>query len=321
MNQRRERLLLVGGLVLAAILAIAGGYFVGFVLTRPPEATPSPTLIAASPTERPTPSPSSSPTPSPTPSPSATPSPSPSPSPSASPVSSATPTGTPSPTPPPASPIAVSFRQVGLDASDDPDEQSRTITFATNARGEVLAGIAGTTGGTVQLCLTEGLPGAPVGIPICQEGETLTIRGQALGPRTQWTVTLAGLDRGARPVTNLTIRFPSNRAGLELSGFEFQGTDVPAYDGFTVDLPARATGELTLAARWHDADGSDSHDYQLTVTDLTDAGAVPFERRGTDTGLSATVPFLGGHTYRVHLGNGSGSISTRVTLEAELSWP
>jgi hypothetical protein len=315
---RDRQNLIVAALVGAAVLAIAGGYFVGVFLTRPPEASPTPTAVAVSPT----PSPRPSPTPRPSPSPSPTPSPTPSPRPTSSPRPTAppTPVRTRPPSAPPGVPALVTFRSVALDDPAVP-EQERILGFSSDAPGPVRVAATGTSGGAIELCLTASLPDAPPGEPLCETGDSPTLTATAGAGETDWELTVAAVNNGQTPVTNLSLTFPASRPRVDLDGFRFQGVSEDGYDGFTADIPVRVAGELDIAASWTDDDGDSTHDYQLIVTDLTDPSRPPFTARGTDSSMSASAPVIGGHTYRVHLGNATETVPTRVVLDANVDWP
>jgi hypothetical protein len=208
-------------------------------------------------------------------------------------------------------------------ALDDPaiPQSERSLGFSSDAAGTVRAAATGTSGGPVQLCLTASLPDAPPGEPVCETGESPTVGATAGAGRTDWQLTISALSSGQTPVTNLALTFPASRPQVDLDGFLFQGVAEDGYNGFTADIPVRLAGRLDVAASWTDADGDSTHDYQLTVSDLTDPSLPPFTARGTDSSMSASAPVLAGHTYRVHLGNTTETVPTRVTLEASLDWP
>lgn len=317
---RDRQSLIVAALVAAAVLVIAVGYFVGVFLTRPPEASPTPTAIAASPTasprRTPTPTPRRSPTPSPTPRPTPSPTPAGSPTPTAPP----TPVRTRQPSAPPGTPALVTFRGVALDDPAVPQPE-RGLAFSSDAAGPVRAAATGTSGGSVVICLTASTPDAPPGEPVCESGESPTVGATAGAGETDWRLTLTALNAGQTPVTNLALTFPASRPRVDLDGFLFQGVAEDGYDGFTADIPVRLAGALDVAASWTDEDGDNTHDYQLTVRDLTDPSQPPFTARGTDSSMSASAPVAAGHTYRVHLGNATESVPTRVILEGSLDWP
>jgi hypothetical protein len=173
----------------------------------------------------------------------------------------------------------------------------------------------------VELCLTASLPDTPPGEPVCESGESPTVGASAGGGETDWQLTISAVNVGQTPITNLALTFPASRPRVDLDGFLFQGVAEDGYNGYTADIPVRLAGQLRIAASWTDADGDSTHDYQLTVSDLTDPSRPPFTARGTDSSMSASAPVAVGHTYRVHLGNATESVPTRVTLEGSLDWP
>jgi hypothetical protein len=217
--------------------------------------------------------------------------------------------------------VTAALRRVGLDDPGADFTAPREIAFTSTAAGEVRADATGTSGGQLKLCLIEGTVGQPVGLPICLDGETASVRALAVGGSTRWTVTLEALESGSTPVTNLTVRFPSNDRELDLDAFRFQGATAPDLNGFTVEVQAAAGGELRVEGRWT-ANGADAtSDYRLTATDLTDPGATPFERRSTDSAVEVSIPAVAGHTYRVALSNAAEGVSQGISLDAALSWP
>jgi hypothetical protein len=173
----------------------------------------------------------------------------------------------------------------------------------------------------VEICLIASGPDAPPGEPVCESGDAPTVAATAGGGETDWRVTVSAVNDGQTPVTNLALTFPASRPQVDLDGFLFQGVAEDGYNGYTADIPVRLAGRLDIAASWTDADGDSTHDYQLTVSDLTDPSRPPFTARGTDSSMSASPPVLAGHTYRIHLGNATESVPTRVTLEGSLDWP
>jgi hypothetical protein len=316
--------------VLVAAVAIAGGYFVGFAATRPAGADPSPTPTPVeTPDPSPTPTPSPSPTPTPTPIPTATPTPTPSPSPQPTRTRPPAPSRTPAPSPNlarPAGIVVIQFLKVRLDDEGSAAHEARRFTFTTDRAGELTASLFGTTGGKVELCM---IPAAPDNTPapdlgsdsFCDELTQGVKRSRTPARRQDWTVELRAAESGQRPTTDLLLRFPAATGGVSVSGFPFQGTELDDANGFTARLVTNDSGTLRVLASWTDADSDSTHDYGLSVFDVTDGARAVYRTAGTASSLDARVTLRSDRRFDVTIENRDVMASARVSLKATLTWP
>jgi hypothetical protein len=317
--------------VLVAVIAIAGGYLIGFAATRPPA---SPTPTAPPPTETPTPSATATPTPSPT----ATPTPTPTATPTPTPTPAATPTPRPTLPPEPPTPAptdnltaasgtgVIQFLGVRLDDQTGPGHRVRVFSFTADRAGDVSASISGTKGGTIELCLT---PAAPNGTPapdlrsqnFCDDLTQGSKRQRTPARRQDWTVMLRASESGQRPTTNLLLRFPSASPSVRLIDFRFQGTEVADYNGFTARIVTDEAGTLRIAGSWVDDDGESTHDYGVSVFDVTEGSRPVYRTAGTASNTDVRTIVRGKRKFEVRLENRDAYVPSRVTLAATLSWP
>ena len=236
------------------------------------------------------------------------------------------PTGSPSPPPSPTpTPVgeapATRIRFEGLGTDDPASEQAlkRTFRFATDGPGTVEAAVDGTTGGAVEVCIFQGTPEAPRTPPFCVDMRQSAVRS-TVRRSTEWTVTVIGAHEGTTPVTNLTLTFRARRSSLDVSGFRFQGTSAPAYNGLDAVLDARTGGALAFDAHWSEQGGSGVHDWSLSLSDLTGEDP-PEEASGTGVSASRVSELLPARSYRIRLQNTATLVATQVFLSASFRWP
>lgn len=200
------------------------------------------------------------------------------------------------------------------------------FSFVTNAAGEISASISNTKGGRVELCL---VPAAPDATPapdagpedFCDDFTQGTKRHRTPSRRQDWTVQLRASESGQTPTTNLLLRFPSSSPSVTLIDFPFQGTEVRAYNGFTARVLTAEAGTLRVSASWLDDDGDSTHDWGVSIFDVTDGSRVVYRTAGTASNADVRTQVRGGRRFEIRLESRDVYSPGRVTLGATLSWP
>jgi hypothetical protein len=324
---------------LAALLVVVIGATV-FILLGQPSApvgpTPTPTgsgvpigtpSFTPSPLFTPSPSASSSPTlaptasPLPTAVPTASPSPTASAEPTASPSPSPSPTATPSPSPSPTIVPTSPQRQftildVGLDGTSGEFPIERFVTFTVDGPSLLRARLSDVpSGGRVRLCMFREQVNDERDCARLRNGtleRTVTDTGSS-----EWTVSMLGVD--SAPRVTLTVDFNAQQPAVELGSFRYNGTTDNAYNGFLVQVPAAANGQLQLAA---DFEGG-SFTYHLVVEPTGGGAAIVDQTGGPSGSIDASESVSGGQNYRVSVRSPDAAVNspTSVFIHAVLSWP
>lgn len=279
-----------------------------------PSASSSPG-IGPSPSRSPRPSKNSKPSGSPGESPSTSPGeslpPGETPSPSATPA----PTRTPGPTPTlaPTAPLrSIRFLHVGIDGQSATTPTARKLTFASEGPGEVTATLFPTSAGDVKFCLYTG--NQPSGRQ-CRTSSQATLTGSTTATgKTQWHVSLIGVDQGISPSADVKLEFRSKSPVVVADGFRFQGTTFSDYNGISVQFKA-AAGDVHLNGSWAGAQRS----WRAALVNA-DSGENAGSDSGTGNNLSLTATVSAG-IFRLTVENTEAIADQEVFLQAVISWP
>ncbi len=230
------------------------------------------------------------------------------PSASASASPSASPSPTPSPTPGPTA--AITFVQLGLDATTDANGTTRAISL-TAQPGTVTVDLKTESGGNSEVCLL-----ADGNQLACHTGVTSTLSGVNTKATSNFQVTLRGAS-SATPVVDVTITFPATKPKVTIRNARFDGTDAPATNGLQVVATPRAKGSYHIAADW----GGHPFLYEL---DLIEQGGGPGLKTvkpatGT-TKLSQSFAVVPPHAWMLVLRNTEAGFGA-TSLIATFTWP
>jgi hypothetical protein len=218
------------------------------------------------------------------------------------------------------------FLGVALDDRASPGHRARLLTFVSDRAGELTVSISGTKGGSVDVCV---IPAAPNGTPapglgsddFCHDLTQGTKRLRTPSRRQDWTVQLRASDSGNKPLTNVLLRFPSASPSVTLIDFPFQGTELDDYNGFTARVLTEEAGTLRIAAAWVDDDGDSTHDFGITVFDVTEGSRPIYRTAGTASNTDVRTTVRGARRFEVRLESRDAYSPSRVLLKATLSWP
>ena len=137
---------------------------------------------------------------------------------------------------------------------------------------------------------------------------------------TTWTVTVVGTAPGTRPVTDLTLTFPSAAPRVLGTNLRFQGRSQRAYNGIDAVLDSRAGGSLGFQASWADEETGGAAAYELKIVDTT-GDDPPDGTSGTGTSASHASILEPARAYAVAFRNTAESVDSEVLLTLSLSWP
>ncbi|CAN5614127.1 hypothetical protein BH23CHL7_BH23CHL7_07750 [soil metagenome] len=316
--------LVIGGIALMIATnpgSPAGSPIAGVSPSPTPEISPTP--LSPSPSPSPSPPPIDEPTPEASPTNEPTPTPddiAPSPAVSAEPSPTIEPSPSPSPTP--AAPTReVTFIELGLDNSGNPEETvtPRYFTFRAQGPGIIRAQLSRVTG-RVRACIWQG--DAHNGDEqSCQTMRRGVIERELAGGEAQtFTLSLIGSEAGSSPSATVRIGVPTNELGMRLEGFRFQGLDNEGYNGFVVEVRAATAGTLSVLAVLDDGEGG-AHPYQLVVQSVGGGPSQPFIAEGEGTSVVQSTDVVAERSYLVRLENRDRIADALVLLTADLAWP
>lgn len=234
-----------------------------------------------------------------------------------------TPTILPSITPVPKAPIAsITFNNLQLDASTDPQGKARTFTFITDGVGPVGISITKSSPAKTTTKICASVDGSK---PDCRIGTRVTYTGAFTDTaHSVWVVTLIG-NVGATPTVDVKFSWPANKATITLTHGRLQGSSSPGVsenlNGFAATFVARANGNVGLSALWTTI----TTDVAVTTsqvvgssTNLLDQKQFTSAQNLGTTGYSFGVQV--GKTYQLALRNVSAD-SQRPDLTAVISLP
>jgi hypothetical protein len=289
---------LVGGGLLAFLLVNRGGSGGVSNATTSPEAQVSLPASAA-----------------PSESASVTPSEPPSAVPSVSTPPSPTPTATPAPTPtatlPPPAPATVTFSQLKMDASTDPNGHTRRITWQTAGNGPVKVTVKNRSShGTVDLCVARAQK-----IVKCIHTADGSITSTASATARDFALSVIGIG-SATPAIDLTITFPARAPSVQIVRARFDGTDFPETNGIQVIVTPRHSGDVTI-----DADWGAPFKYELDLFEQAgDHRSQQFPNQGPASNVQQTFAITGTNPWKLVLQNiDNGNAPTQMT--ATIGWP
>ena len=233
-------------------------------------------------------------------------------------ASGAGPTGTTSGGPHVSSPspaATITFRQLVLDGSTDPDGSSRSFSFVSDGPGAVSAEIVQTSPlDSTKLCVA--VDDAP---PACTTGATPGFTTYATTAHSSWTVTLASPNKSS-PTVDVEFTWHTDHPSIALDHCRFQGSPNPdSMRTLTADFTAHAAGSLRVSAAW----SRTSVDATLTLADLSGTEPVAVSTAEYPGEVSISPPFAHplaiGRTYEMTLYN-NGRDSGRTLLMATIAF-
>jgi len=178
------------------------------------------------------------------------------------------PTETPPPTalPSQTSPTAsVTFNNLMLDSSTDPNGSTRTFSFASDGPGMVSAGIVATSPlETTTLCVA--VDASP---KQCASGGTPGFTIPVTTAYSNWIVSVSSASEGT-PTVDVAFSWPTDDPSIFVEGGRFQGSPNPdSLRSLTATFMTRTAGQLKLDAAWPPAT------VEATVTLSDESGAQP----------------------------------------------
>jgi hypothetical protein len=240
-------------------------------------------------------------------------------SPSAAPSASveASPSGSlgspsPQPTPKPAPKASLTFLDLKLDATDDPQGHARSVTFTSDGAGPVNVKLASQTPqGTTHLCVIAGIK--TLG---CRNWASGTFKANALSGKVKWKITVRGVGI-ATPHVNLTVSFPSLKPSVKISHARFDGTTDADYNGIQARFVPRAAGKATVTAAW----SGHLFVFELDLLNETSgSGNVTLPNQGPAPGTDQSAPVTAKETWRLVLRNSETGVG-RTDMSATITWP
>jgi hypothetical protein len=228
-------------------------------------------------------------------------------------------TSSPSPAPIPTqtAPTAeITFENLVVDSSIDPDRTTRMFTFTSDGPGAVAAQIVGSSPvDSTTLCLS--MDETPA---TCATGGTPGIQSVTGKDHARWTATLISAGESS-PTVDVTFRWPSGSPSISLIHGRFQGS--PNRDSLrtlSAAFKPRAAGRATFEASW----APSILNATLTLTDMSKAneatiGRVNFSNQ-TSTVPAYSAPVSSERTYRLKLLNESKD-GLRPDLDATITFP
>jgi hypothetical protein len=245
----------------------------------------------------------------------AAPSPSSSPSagtsPSESPAASPTPAVTLTPTASPAQPATITFTELKLDATDNPDGLDRVITFQAQGPGAINVSLTAVSPrGQAIVCLKSA--SASLGCTTTADGTLSAQAGRALG---SYTLTLRG-DGITEPVVDVTLAFPTSQPSVRIKNARFDGTEFPDTNGIDVTVTPRVTGQLGLRASW----GGHPFLYEIDLIEQGGTGGGTLADQGPATRVTTAFDVAPPNPWRLVLQNTETGMGP-TGLTATISWP
>ncbi len=284
----------IGGGVLLATSLIGRGPTSQVAATQEPTALVSPSAStgpsAAPSVASPTPSPTTSPTPSPTPTP--------------------PPTPTPKPTTPPGPPATITFTELKLDATSDPNGLDRVITFNSQGAGTITAKFSSLSPqGLTQACLIAGTK--TLG---CQSAASGTLTAKTTSATVAFTVTLRGVDMFT-PTIEIAITFPATKPSATITNARFDGTQFPETNGIQAIVRPRSDGNVHLVASW----GGHPFEYEVDLMEQGGTGTQTLANQ-LATRVDTLLPVTHANPWTLVLQNVETGFGP-TGLTATIGWP
>ncbi|MEO5965799.1 MAG: hypothetical protein ABIR11_10070 [Candidatus Limnocylindrales bacterium] len=281
-------------LVLVGIVAILGGFGLGAILSRTPDrgsASPSPqsTATGTAASEAPTPGETVA---------------------SLEPSAAASPSAAPSATPPPPS-ATVTFRNLFLDASANPDGADRVFTWQSVGPGTITAKLSSVTPqGAMVMCLKT--PTKTLG---CRTAGSGTLTAKTTKPKESFILTLRGSDI-AQPIVNVTLKFPAKDPSVTFENARFDGTDYPDTNGIDATVTPVNEGKLGIKANW----GGHPFTYRINLSEVGQPGTDTYEPDTGDVGTDQAFDVRPPGPWHIVLTNTEGGFGV-TTMTVTLTWP
>lgn len=322
---------------LAFLLIVLVGATIFVLLSRPasPRATATPTIRptglvsptasgSAVPSPTPTLAPGETATPTLEPTPTLIPTASPEPTPSEPPTPSPSPSPSPVPTPtlnPTAPQRELQLINVGLDSRGAEGSIQRFVSFVVDGNSRISARLSNVSAGQVRLCLWRQ--------DVDSQRECRTTRNGALersvfdAGQTTWNVSMIGTVEQTSPFATLTLSFNTFAPSVTLDSFRYLGTSFNEYNGFAVELPTAAAGDMRVQASFDDGQGG-PYPYRLLVTRSSTGEVISDQPGGPAQNVDLSVPLTGPDAFRVELRNtdalaAGGTLA--VFVHATITWP
>ncbi len=236
-----------------------------------------------------------------------------SPSPGESPSATVAPTAEPSltPTASPGRPAVVTFTQLKLDASEDPNGLDRELHFQADGTGQVIARLSSISPrGQTVMCLKA--PAKDLGCTTTADGQ-LTARHR--GAATDYTLTLRG-DGIAAPVVEVALTFPATQPEVTISNARFDGTQFPETNGIQVIVTPRVDGQLGLLAEW----GGHPFLYEIDLTEQGGTGGGTLSDQGPATRVNVALPVKAPNPWKLVVQNTEMGFGV-TGMTASITWP
>jgi hypothetical protein len=294
--ENRSRLVVIA---LVAVLAIAGGFAAGALLTGNRDTpTAAPTDVAEV-TDEPTDTGSESPTDEPTELESESAEPT-----DESSSADASASAAPAPT------ATITFPAVLLDAADNPDGTDRVFSWAS-ATGSVKAEVTSVTPmGDLEMCLST--PDKELG---CRTAGSGTLSAKTTKARETFILTLRG-EGTAQPAVDVTLTFPAKKPKVSIENARFDGTAYPDTNGIQAVFTPRHNGEVGVIAEW----GGHPFTYEIDLIEQGGSGSVTYApdqgNIGTDVDLAVSAP----NPWKLVLQNTETGFGI-TPMNASISWP
>ena len=139
----------------------------------------------------------------------------------------------------------MTFTQLKLDATDDPDGQDRVVTFTSQGAGTITAKLTTLSPqGTTHFCLSTKTK--QLG---CKSTDAGTLTAKTTAPTVAFTLTLRG-DGTFTPIVEVELSFPAKSPAVKIANARFDGTSFPDTNGLQAFVTPRADGNVRLKADW-----------------------------------------------------------------------